>query len=103
MAKFNLSNKAVDDLAQIWNYTVDTWSENQADNYYQMLIDTCSEIANNPDSGKYYDKIVGGLCGHKAGRHIVFYIKVNSNEIDVFRVFHEQMDLPSRLKNEKPT
>ena len=101
MAKFNLSNKAIDDLAQIWNYTAETWSENQADYYYQMLLETCSEIANKPDSGKLYNKIVGGLFGYRAGRHIVFYVKVNSKEVDVIRVLHGQMALPSRLKNEK--
>lgn len=27
MPKFNLTNKAVEDLSKIWNYTVETWSE----------------------------------------------------------------------------
>jgi toxin ParE1/3/4 len=48
MAKYNLTKKAVDDLAQIWYYTFDRWSENQADKYYQMLINNFDEIANNP-------------------------------------------------------
>ncbi len=39
MAKFRLTNKAVEDLAGIWNYTFDTWSENQADKYYKTLLD----------------------------------------------------------------
>lgn len=33
MAKYNLTKKAVEDLTKIWNYTFDTWSENQADAY----------------------------------------------------------------------
>ena len=103
MAKFNLSNKAINDLSEIWNYTFDKWSENQADIYYQMLLDTCEEIANNPDLGKVYNEIMDGLSGHRTGRHIIFYRKINSKEIDVFRILHGQMDLPSRLKNEKPT
>lgn len=41
MAKFLLTNKAVEDLDKIWNYTVDKLSEEQADKYYQMLIDSC--------------------------------------------------------------
>lgn len=32
MAKYKLTNKAVNDLTRIWNYTIDRWSENQADN-----------------------------------------------------------------------
>lgn len=34
MAKFYLTNLAVKDLADIWNYTFDNWSEQQADYYY---------------------------------------------------------------------
>lgn len=38
MAKYKLTNKAVEDLANIWNYTFDKCTEQQADNYYKMLI-----------------------------------------------------------------
>ncbi len=31
MAKYKLTNKAVKDLANIWNYTFEAWSERQAD------------------------------------------------------------------------
>ena len=31
MAKFIITNKAVEDLSKIWNYTYEFWSENQAD------------------------------------------------------------------------
>ena len=32
------SNSAVEDLTQIWNYTVDNWSEERADQYYLDII-----------------------------------------------------------------
>jgi toxin ParE1/3/4 len=44
MGKFRFSNKAVLDLSAIWNYTYTNWSENQADKYYRMLIDTCQGL-----------------------------------------------------------
>ena len=47
MAKYKLTNKAVEDLAEIWEYTFEEWSEQQADNYYEMLISNCKEIASN--------------------------------------------------------
>ena len=31
MAKYHLTNKALEDLTNIWEYRVDTWSERQAD------------------------------------------------------------------------
>ena len=55
MAKYFLTNKAVDDLTKIWDYTYEVWSERQADKYYELLIDTCQVIARNTNIGKNYD------------------------------------------------
>ncbi len=98
MAKYKLTNKAVDDLTQIWNYTIDRWSENQADKYYQMLLDNFNEAANNPDLGKNYSGVIENLFGIRVGRHIIFYRKIEENEIEITRILHEQMDLKSRIK-----
>ena len=40
MAKYYFTNKAVDDLSEIWNYTIETWSEMQAEKYYDCLLYT---------------------------------------------------------------
>jgi toxin ParE1/3/4 len=99
MAKYKLTNKAVDDLTQIWNYTFDNWSESQADKYYYMLIDTCEEVANYPDLGKNYSEVMEDLLGFKAGRHIIFYRRLEETEIEITRILHEQMDLKNRIKD----
>lgn len=97
MAKYRLTRKAVTDLTQIWNYTFDKWSENQADSYYKMLIDICNDLANDPDSGKSYHFITENIFGFRAGRHIIFYRRIDDNEIEIVRILHEQMDLKSRM------
>ena len=38
MYKINFSQRAVDDLGDIWNYTAVKWSLEQADNYYNILL-----------------------------------------------------------------
>ena len=98
MAKYILTNKAVDDLTQIWNYTFDEWSESQADKYYHMILDNCEEIANCPNSGKNYSDVIENLLGFKAGRHIIFYRRIEDNEIKIVRILHEQMDLKNRIQ-----
>ncbi len=45
MAKYVLTNKAVEDLSRIWDYTYEEWSENQADKYYELIIAAFEEIA----------------------------------------------------------
>ena len=97
MAKYKLTNKAVDDLTKIWNYTFDKWSENQADKYYQMLLENCNEVACNPELGKKYSVVSENLFGFRAGRHIIFYRKIEENEMEIIRILHEHMDLKSRI------
>lgn len=52
MAKYILTNKAVEDISKIWDYTYEVWSENQADSYYELLIEACENIAKNLQLGK---------------------------------------------------
>jgi toxin ParE1/3/4 len=99
MASYKLTIKAVEDLAQIWNYTFNKWSENQADTYYYMLLDNCKVLAHNPDFGKNYSEVIPNLLGFKAGRHLIFYRRIEDNEIEITRILHEQMDLKNRIKD----
>ena len=49
MPKYKLTNKAVEDLSGIWNYTYDNLSEKQADMYYYMLLENFIEITRIPN------------------------------------------------------
>jgi toxin ParE1/3/4 len=98
MARYRLTNKAVDDLTHIWNYTTEKWSESQADKYYQILVDNFNEIAKNPNIGKTYSGVIKDLLGLRTGRHIIFYRKTENNEVEITRILHEQMELKSRTK-----
>ena len=97
MAKFKLTNKAVEDLSKIWEYTFEVWSENQADKYYEILISNCQEIADNPQLGKKYEGITLGLLGMKTNRHIIFYRTLDENYIEITRILHERMDLKKKI------
>jgi len=97
MAKYYLTNKAVDDLATIWDYTYDEWSENQADKYYLLLLNSCQEIADNPSLGKKYDNVTEKLLGFKSNQHIIFYQIISNKEIEIIRILHGRMDLKSKF------
>jgi toxin ParE1/3/4 len=97
MAQYKLTNKAVEDLSKIWDYTFEVWSEQQADQYYDGLISNCQEIAENPDFGKKYDGISKQLLGVKANRHIIFYRTLNENYVEITRILHERMDIKKRI------
>ncbi|MDP2113241.1 MAG: type II toxin-antitoxin system RelE/ParE family toxin, partial [Bacteroidota bacterium] len=68
-----------------------------ADKYYFMLLENCNEVACNPALGKNYSIVTENLLGFKAGRHIIFYRKIEGNEVEITRILHEQMDLKNRI------
>ena len=88
MSKYYLTNKAVDDLTEIWNYTYVEWSEQQADRYYQSLISDCEEISKNQKIGKNYTEITPSLFGLCSTKHIIFYRIISSNEVEITRILH---------------
>jgi len=98
MASYTLTNKAVLDLSAIWEYTVETWSERQADKYYFMLLDTCQDLADGKASGKIYPEINTEILGFRAGQHILFYRKLSHDKVEVARILHTQMDLKNRIQ-----
>ncbi|MCF7559292.1 type II toxin-antitoxin system RelE/ParE family toxin [Sabulilitoribacter multivorans] len=97
MAEYKLTNKAVEDLSKIWDYTFEVWSEKQADKYYDELISNCQEIAENPETGKFYKGISKQLLGINVNRHIIFYRTLNENYVEITRILHERMDLKKRI------
>ncbi len=97
MAKVIFRQEAIVDLNDIWDYTLEKWSENQADKYYATLKFACKEIGEYPDLGKEYIDISRNLLGLKTGKHIIFYHLISDDEIEVIRILHERMDLKNRL------
>ena|SRR5690606_18866636 len=98
MAKYFLTNKAVEDLSKIYEYTYEFWSENQADKYYAEIIEFCELLAENPNIGKNYAEIKSDLYGFLANKHIIFYTILNKQEIEVERILGAEMDLKRRIK-----
>ncbi len=98
MAKYYLTNKAVEDLTKIWEYTYEFWSENQADKYYTELLEACQVVAENQGFGKNYVEIDSIVFGYKSGQHVLFYRKLSEQEIEIIRFLHSSMDLKNRIQ-----
>ena len=92
------TNKAIEDLTNIWEYTFEEWSEQQADKYYKSLIATCQKLSNNPNQGKPYDQVAEALLGFRINRHIIFYRKLDSDLIEIIRILHGRMDIETRIR-----
>jgi len=53
MAEFSLRPKAIADLEEIWDYTVETWGEEQAERYVRLINDSFRQPADNPSIGPF--------------------------------------------------
>lgn len=98
MPKFQLTNKAIDDLSQIWEYTFELWSENQADTYYFELLSDCQKLSENQFLGRNYEEVNDEIFGFKSGQHIIFYRNANEDEIEIVRFLHSKMDLKNKIQ-----
>lgn len=97
MPDYILTNKALEDLSRIWDYTFENWSEEQADKYYYLILESCQELGDKGAVGKKYPEIHPDILGYKTGQHIIFYRPTKGGKIEIARILHSRMDLKSRL------
>ena len=96
--KYRLSSKAKSDLINIWEFTLDNWSIDQADRYYNLIMDKIHDICIKPDLGRNYHHVRKDYWGINVKSHIIFYKITEKRIIEVIRILHLRMDLQSRLK-----
>jgi toxin ParE1/3/4 len=95
---YKISNQALFDLEQIWLYTFENWSLEQADRYYNLLINEMEYVGQNPESGKPMNHIKYGYRASKVKSHHIFYKLSSEADIEIIRILHERMDIENRLK-----
>ena len=89
---FFISKKAVSDLEEIWLYTIEKWSTEQADRYYNLIFDEINYICKNISAGKSMEHVRKGYRASKVKSHLIFYRVIN-NTVEVIRILHERMDI----------
>ena len=98
MANYILTNKAVEDLSNIWDYTFEEWSETLADRYYYLLLDSCQDIADEKVRGRSYPEVLQDVLGINVGMHIIFFRKLKGKSVEIARILHSRMDLKNRMQ-----
>ena len=97
---YDLSVKARIDLQDIWLYTYENWSVEQADMYVTLLIDEMARHSRNPPLGRDRSQLTTNYKSFQFKSHIVFYReKVNKRKIEIIRILHKSMDIENRLRD----
>ncbi len=95
---YSISEAALNDLENIWLYTFENWSVEQADRYYNLLMNEIEYLTVQPKSGKDFSHVRKGYYRTRVKSHFIFY-KINRKDdvIRVIRILHQRMDIESGL------
>jgi toxin ParE1/3/4 len=97
VARFRLSQRARRDLAEIWRYSAERWSEAQADRYYGALIDAIEILADRPGLARDVADLRPGYRSMPCRSHVIFFRMTDNRGIEVMRILHQRMDVRARL------
>ncbi len=97
MARAVLLDRAAEsDLIEIWVYTFENWSAEQADRYLDTLNEAIGALALHPERGRSRHGLREGYFSRRAFRHVIFYT-FSETEVRIRRVLHEVMDIDRHL------
>lgn len=99
MADYIISEKALEDLNNIWIYTAENWSVEQANRYYNLIVDEIEYVSENFEETKDFGNIRKNYKFSKVKSHLVFYKKIENTEMEVVRILHERMDTINRIND----
>jgi len=98
MKRFTLTPAARADLAEIWRYTADRWSEEQAERYTSEIIDACDDLAAHRRRGRSIDDVRRGYFKLAVGTHFLIHRLTPGDNVDIVRILHQRMDVADRLQ-----
>ena len=95
--KYSISQKAIEDLENIWEFTAENWSIEQADRYYFLIIDEIKYLSIHFEAGKSIDFIRKGYRSSIVKSHRIYYRKTKNNTVEIIRILHQNMDVEYRI------
>ena len=86
-------------ILEIWDYTKKKWDEQQADKYVCELIGAINDLPKRRSQWKPVGDFQG-LYFFRFSYHYIFFRKLSTRTLGVISILHENMDIPSRLKED---
>ncbi|SFP92397.1 type II toxin-antitoxin system RelE/ParE family toxin [Tranquillimonas alkanivorans] len=98
LEQVRLTPLAEDDLAEIWSYSAETWSDEQADGYIDGLFDTMTLLAGRPQMARERTEFDPPVRIHPSRRHLIVYL-AERDGILVVRVLGARQDWAAILQD----
>ena len=96
--KYRISRKALEDVNKIWVYTLNKWSKEQADRYYDLIIEEIEFITENYLVGKSAEQTRKNYSVTKIKYHLIFYRKTENDNLEIVRILHQRMNIKKRIE-----
>ena len=93
---YKLSNLARNDLEDIWAYTLNNWSLDQTNFYYELLITEIENLCHNPYLSKSISHIHPVYRLKIVKSHVIIFM-IKDNVLLIDRILHQSMDAKSYL------
>jgi len=98
MKLFKITEKAGTDLENIWLCTFQNWSVEQADRYYELIMNEIYFLSENPTTGSIADHILKGYRVSRVKSHLIFYKYDSKGFITVIRILHTSMNVENKFE-----
>lgn len=99
MAEYIISEKALEDLNNIWICTAENWSVDQANRYYNLIVDEIEYVSDNFETANDFGNVRKNYKYSKVKSHLMFYKKTENTVMEVVRILHERMDIRNRIND----
>lgn len=96
---YRLHPAAERDLENIWRFTVERWSEEQAERYIEDLVRAFELLVRHPEIAKERKDFQPPVRLHRHQSHLIAY-RLEATRVAVVRVLHMRQDWQSALQLE---
>lgn len=98
MNRYVFAPAADDDLVEIYLYTFERWSRDQADMYTARIRATCDGIAVGSVRCKPIPEFGGKYFKASVGSHFIV-CRRDADRLIIVRILHQRMDIVSHLED----
>ena len=96
VSKHVLRPLAEQDIADIWSDGADRWGIDQADRYFDGMMDLFDLLSEQPEIARLRNEFRPLVRIHVYGAHIVIFETVETG-IGIIRILHQRRDILSLL------
>jgi len=96
VAHYTLTNRAAQDLREIYDFSFRQFGERQAETYLASPEQRFDQLAQQPASGRPMPHLRPGYLRNMCLRHAIFYTQ-STDGILIVRILHQSMDFARHL------